>query len=153
MRQETRKMDQRMKKTQILTRLYDVTPTIVLRLNLFKARHVIQQQNGVTTCKIYVVTLLLWKAESSKLHYGITWTLDYTITSFKLARWKIHVSSLRGFASIAGGLDHVNPVIRLPIEHGINMVLGGFEIARIIEQTKDIYSGLLTLETTNETMV
>ncbi|GJV32134.1 hypothetical protein Tco_1392534 [Tanacetum coccineum] len=25
-----------------------------------------------------------------------------------------------GFGSIAGGLDHVNPVIRLPIEHGIS---------------------------------
>ncbi|GJU86300.1 retrovirus-related pol polyprotein from transposon TNT 1-94 [Tanacetum coccineum] len=25
-----------------------------------------------------------------------------------------------GFGSIAGGLDHVNPIIRLPIEHGIN---------------------------------
>ncbi|GJY56813.1 hypothetical protein Tco_0455928 [Tanacetum coccineum] len=29
-----------------------------------------------------------------------------------------------GFSSIAGGLDHVNPVIRLPLEHGISRVLG-----------------------------
>nr|GEX97206.1 hypothetical protein [Tanacetum cinerariifolium] len=29
-----------------------------------------------------------------------------------------------GFCSIAGGLDHANPVIRLPLEHGINRVLG-----------------------------
>ncbi|GJS12713.1 hypothetical protein Tco_0407185 [Tanacetum coccineum] len=29
-----------------------------------------------------------------------------------------------GFGSIAGGLDHVNPVIRLPLEHGISRVLG-----------------------------
>ncbi|GJX84724.1 hypothetical protein Tco_0335498 [Tanacetum coccineum] len=28
-----------------------------------------------------------------------------------------------GFGSIAGGLDHVNPVIRLPLEHRINGVL------------------------------
>ncbi|GJZ95732.1 hypothetical protein Tco_0668066 [Tanacetum coccineum] len=27
-----------------------------------------------------------------------------------------------GFGSIAGGLDHVNPVIRLPLERGINRV-------------------------------
>ncbi|GJV52837.1 hypothetical protein Tco_1448578 [Tanacetum coccineum] len=29
-----------------------------------------------------------------------------------------------GFGSIAGGLDHVNPVIRLPLKHGISRVLG-----------------------------
>ncbi|GKD33618.1 hypothetical protein Tco_1249127, partial [Tanacetum coccineum] len=29
-----------------------------------------------------------------------------------------------GFGSIAGGLDHVNPVIRLPLERGISRVLG-----------------------------
>nr|GEY47081.1 zinc knuckle CX2CX4HX4C [Tanacetum cinerariifolium] len=28
-------------------------------------------------------------------HYSITWTLDYAITSFKLARWKVHVTSIR----------------------------------------------------------
>ncbi|GKB57117.1 hypothetical protein Tco_0913303 [Tanacetum coccineum] len=28
-----------------------------------------------------------------------------------------------GFGSIVGGLDHVNPVIRLPIEHGISQVI------------------------------
>nr|GEY66991.1 mitochondrial metalloendopeptidase OMA1-like [Tanacetum cinerariifolium] len=43
-----------------------------------------------------------------------------------------------GISSIAGGLDHVNPVIRLPLEHGISR---GSEIAGIIRQTKDIYSG------------
>nr|GEY31515.1 hypothetical protein [Tanacetum cinerariifolium] len=108
-------------------------------------------------------------------HYGVTWTLDYAVTSFKPARWKAHISSLRckplkdlrgdqglhssknstrspmeitlnlhlylivhkqlilwfrwiffdyratlGFDSTAGGLDHVNPVIRLPFEHGIS---------------------------------
>nr|GEX37978.1 hypothetical protein [Tanacetum cinerariifolium] len=74
-----------MKKTLNLTRLYGVTPTRVLRRNILKARHVTQQQYGVTTLKVYVVKLLLWKAESS---------------------------------DIAGGLDHVNPVIRLPIKHG-----------------------------------
>ncbi|GKD61164.1 hypothetical protein Tco_1298673, partial [Tanacetum coccineum] len=29
-----------------------------------------------------------------------------------------------GFGSITGGLDHVNPVIRLPLECGISRVLG-----------------------------
>ncbi|GJT27667.1 reverse transcriptase [Tanacetum coccineum] len=38
-----------------------------------------------------------------------------------------------GFGSIAGGLDHVNPVIRLPIEHGISRVLGVNEGARYME--------------------
>nr|GEU30974.1 hypothetical protein [Tanacetum cinerariifolium] len=77
----------------------------------------------------------------SPARYGITWTLDYAVTSFKPARWKVHVSSLRrkplkdhgsvgypfdyrvtlGFDSIVGGLDHVNPVIRLPLEHEISM--------------------------------
>nr|GEU68804.1 zinc knuckle CX2CX4HX4C [Tanacetum cinerariifolium] len=72
-------------------------------------------------------------------HYGVTWTVDYAVTSFKPARWKVHVNSLRdhgfvgyhfeyrvtlGFGSIAGGIDHVNPIIRLPLEHGISRVLG-----------------------------
>nr|GEV89774.1 hypothetical protein [Tanacetum cinerariifolium] len=87
-----------MKKTRILARLYGVIPTIMLRRNLFK-------------------------------RYGVTCTLDYAVTSFKPARWKVHVSSLRckplkGFDSIAGGLDHVNHIFRLPLEHGISMVLG-----------------------------
>nr|GEV20782.1 monodehydroascorbate reductase [Tanacetum cinerariifolium] len=62
---------------------------------------------------------------------------------------------------IAGGLDHVNLVIRLPLEHGISRVLEKvdypnpsvgtnqvtdsitrFEIAGIIRQTKDIYSAV-----------
>ncbi|GKE12134.1 hypothetical protein Tco_1415685, partial [Tanacetum coccineum] len=50
-----------------------------------------------------------------------------------------------GFGSIAGGLDHVNPVIRLLLEHGISRELyqrGGFGIAGIIRQTKDIYSDM-----------
>ncbi|GKF88544.1 hypothetical protein Tco_0259421, partial [Tanacetum coccineum] len=29
-----------------------------------------------------------------------------------------------GFGSIASGIDHVNPVIRLPLERGISRVLG-----------------------------
>ncbi|GJU40648.1 hypothetical protein Tco_1193605 [Tanacetum coccineum] len=52
-----------MEKTQILKRLYGVTPKIVLRRNIFK-------------------------------HYGVTWTLDYAVTSFKPARWKVDVGSL-----------------------------------------------------------
>ncbi|GJY26573.1 hypothetical protein Tco_0401299 [Tanacetum coccineum] len=103
-----------MKKTRILTRLYGVTPTIVLRRNLFKARHVTQQDYGVTTRKVYAVTLLLWKdelSESALRHHGfVGYPFDYHVTL--------------GFGSIAGGLDHVNPVIRLPLEHGISRVLG-----------------------------
>ncbi|GJX70256.1 reverse transcriptase domain-containing protein [Tanacetum coccineum] len=34
-----------------------------------------------------------------------------------------------GFGSIVGGLDNANPVIRLPIEHGINRVLQAHEIS------------------------
>ncbi|GJZ63129.1 reverse transcriptase domain-containing protein [Tanacetum coccineum] len=117
-------------------------------------------------------------------HYSVTWTLDYAVTSFKLARWKwphsdnpfinqstavprgdqgLHYSknSTRspreitlklllylivhklllswfhrisfdyrvplGFGSIAGSLDHGNPVIRLPVKHEISRVLGSDE--------------------------
>ncbi|GKD50477.1 hypothetical protein Tco_1279453 [Tanacetum coccineum] len=74
-------------------RLYDVTPAIVLRRNLFKAIRVTQQDYGVTRLKIYVVTLLIWKDKLSES--ALTWTLDYTVTSSKPARWKVHVSSLR----------------------------------------------------------
>ncbi|GJX35474.1 homeodomain-like protein [Tanacetum coccineum] len=37
-----------------------------------------------------------------------------------------------GFGSIAGGLDHVNPVIRLPLEHGISRVLGKDGIRNLV---------------------
>ncbi|GJR61996.1 hypothetical protein Tco_1504158 [Tanacetum coccineum] len=48
-----------------------------------------------------------------------------------------------GFGSIAGGLDLINPVIRLPLEHGINQRVNNlYRIARIIGQTKDIYSDM-----------
>ncbi|GJQ94587.1 zinc knuckle CX2CX4HX4C containing protein [Tanacetum coccineum] len=73
-----------MKKTRILKRLYGVTPTIVLRRNLFKGRHVTQQDYGIS--------------------------FEYHVTL--------------GFGSIVGGLDHANPVIRLPIEYGISKALG-----------------------------
>ncbi|GJW60999.1 hypothetical protein Tco_0110334 [Tanacetum coccineum] len=111
-----------MKKTQILVRLYDVTPTIVLCRNLFKARHVTQQDYSITTCKVYAVTLLIWKDELSesalrhlrrkllKDHGFIGYPFDYRVTL--------------GFGSIAGGLYHLNPVIRLPFKHGISKVLG-----------------------------
>ncbi|GJT69343.1 hypothetical protein Tco_1028629, partial [Tanacetum coccineum] len=46
-----------------------------------------------------------------------------------------------GFSSIAGGLDHVNPVIRLPIEHGISRVLGSTENAiKHIEKVLEVAS-------------
>ncbi|GJS30500.1 hypothetical protein Tco_0491120 [Tanacetum coccineum] len=85
-----------------------------LRRNLFKARHVTQQDYGVTKLKVYVVTSLLWKAKTSKSalrHHGfVGYPFDYHVTL--------------GFGSIMGGLDLVNPVIRLPLEHGISRVLG-----------------------------
>nr|GEX28280.1 hypothetical protein [Tanacetum cinerariifolium] len=61
-----------MKKTRILTRVYGVTPMTVLRRNIFKARHVTNQDYGVITCKVYAVTLLLWKAEKSSRNIGST---------------------------------------------------------------------------------
>ncbi|GJX90727.1 retrovirus-related pol polyprotein from transposon TNT 1-94 [Tanacetum coccineum] len=80
-----------MKKTRILTRLYSVTTSIVLCRNLFKARHITQQDYNVTT-----------------YHGFVGYPIDYRVTL--------------GFDSIAGGLDHVNPVIRKPLECGISMV-------------------------------
>ncbi|GJY31562.1 retrovirus-related pol polyprotein from transposon TNT 1-94 [Tanacetum coccineum] len=91
--------------------------------------------------------------------YGVTWLISYAITYFMPTTWKAS-SSLYGitlckvtpypfdyrvtlgFGSIAGGLDPVSPVIRLPIEHGINSGtrIGGFRIAGIIGQTKYTYS-------------
>ncbi|GJW04109.1 hypothetical protein Tco_1562965 [Tanacetum coccineum] len=79
-----------MKKTRILTRLYGVTPMIVLRRNLFKARHVTQQD--------YI--------NHTQDHGFVGYPFDYRVTL--------------GFGSIAGGLDHVNPIIRLPLERGIS---------------------------------
>ncbi|GJS96730.1 retrovirus-related pol polyprotein from transposon TNT 1-94 [Tanacetum coccineum] len=42
-------------------------------------------------------------------HYGVTWTLDYAITSFKPAIWKVHVSSLR-HKLLKGDLDEIEEV-------------------------------------------
>ncbi|GKB58226.1 hypothetical protein Tco_0914412, partial [Tanacetum coccineum] len=83
-----------MKKTRILTRLYGVTPMIVLHRNIFKARHVTQQDYSVTSLKVYAVTLLLWKAKTSESTLRRNMTLDYAVTSFKAAIRKVHVSSL-----------------------------------------------------------
>ncbi|GKC01371.1 retrovirus-related pol polyprotein from transposon TNT 1-94 [Tanacetum coccineum] len=62
----------------------------------------------------YAVNLLLpmiWKVVSPLQHHGfVGYPFDYRVTL--------------GFGSIVGGLDHVNPVIRLPLEHGISRVLG-----------------------------
>ncbi|GJT20041.1 hypothetical protein Tco_0878747 [Tanacetum coccineum] len=50
-----------------------------------------------------------------------------------------------GFGSIAGGLDHVNPVIRLPLEHGISRVLGLDDYSNP-EMGDDVDINTLTLE-------
>ncbi|GJZ76930.1 hypothetical protein Tco_0641602 [Tanacetum coccineum] len=42
------------------------------------------------------------------------------------------------FGSIAGGLDHVNPVIRLPLEHGIIRVLGKVDHPNLIVGTNQV---------------
>nr|GEY55008.1 hypothetical protein [Tanacetum cinerariifolium] len=106
-----------MKKTRILTRLYVVTPTIVLRRNLFKARHVTQQD-------VYAVTLLIWKDELSEsaLRRNLSTSSDGLDHGFVGYPFDYRVTL--GFGSIADGLDHVNHVIRLPLEHGISRVLG-----------------------------
>ncbi|GKC82176.1 hypothetical protein Tco_1137893 [Tanacetum coccineum] len=126
-----------MKKTRILARLYGITPTIVLRRNLFKARHVTQQDYGVTTLMVYAVTLLIWKDELSELalrrkplkdHGFVGYPFDYRVTL--------------GFGSIAGGLDHVNPVIRLPLEHGISRNMSEAmdqEVNSLMQQVADDY--------------
>nr|GEV82200.1 hypothetical protein [Tanacetum cinerariifolium] len=124
-----------MKKTRILARLYDVTPTIVLRCNLFKARHVTQQDYDVTTRKVYAVTLLIWEdelSESALRHHGfVRYPFDYRVTL--------------GFGSIAGGLDHVNPIIRLPLEHEIGRVLGKDDHS-ILNMRDDVDISTLTIE-------
>ncbi|GJW77390.1 hypothetical protein Tco_0139072 [Tanacetum coccineum] len=153
-----------MKKTRILTRLYDVTPTIVLRRNLFKARHVTQQDYSVTIRKVYAVTLLLWKDESSEsalrhlrsdqgLHSSKNFTrspreitlilLLYLIVHKPLLLWFRWISFnyrvTLDFGSITGGLDHVNPVIRLPIKYGISR-------GTRVDMSDDVDISTLTIE-------
>ncbi|GJZ03470.1 hypothetical protein Tco_0536745 [Tanacetum coccineum] len=111
-----------MKKKRILTRLYDVTPTIVLRRNLFKERHVTQQDYSITTRKVYAVTLLIWKDELSES--ALRRNVDTWLRHHGFIGHPFEYRVTLGFGSIAGGLDHVNPVIILPLRHGINGVLG-----------------------------
>ncbi|GKA16193.1 hypothetical protein Tco_0695940 [Tanacetum coccineum] len=47
-----------------------------------------------------------------------------------------------GFGSITGGLDHVNLVIRLPLEHGISRVLGTMAGVDINTLTMEQYLAL-----------
>nr|GEZ67563.1 hypothetical protein [Tanacetum cinerariifolium] len=47
---------------------------------------------------------------------------------------------------IGGSLDHVNPVIRLPIEHGISMVLGLKDQTQRIVDSNGLIPGLTTSE-------
>ncbi|GKC29842.1 retrotransposon protein, putative, ty1-copia subclass [Tanacetum coccineum] len=133
-----------MKKTRILTKLYGVTLTIVLRRNLFK-------HYGVAWTLDYAVTP--FKPARWEVHVSSLWrkpikdlrgdqdlhssknstrspreiTLNlllYLIVHKQLLSWFRWISFdyrvTLGFGSIAGGLDPVNPVIRLPIKHGIS---------------------------------
>nr|GEZ58231.1 hypothetical protein [Tanacetum cinerariifolium] len=93
-----------MKKTWILTRLYDVTPTIVLCHNLFKVRH-----NIFYAYNMESLVSTLWR-NTLEDHGFVGYPFDYRV--------------ILGFGSITGGIDHVNPVIRLSLEHGISRVLG-----------------------------
>ncbi|GJT65640.1 hypothetical protein Tco_1017120 [Tanacetum coccineum] len=123
-----------MKKTRILMRLYGVTPTIELRRNLFKARHVTQQDYGITTRKVYAVTLLLWKDELSKS--ALRRNVDTLLRHHGFVGYPFDYRVPLSFGSIAGGLDHVNPVIRLPLEHGISRVTMPRKTAEDHQNTK-----------------
>ncbi|GJX53646.1 hypothetical protein Tco_0282015 [Tanacetum coccineum] len=59
--------------------------------------------------EVHVETFKVRK-DSFKDHGFIGYPFDYRVTL--------------GFGSITGGLDHVNPVIRLPLEREISRVLG-----------------------------
>ncbi|GKC07902.1 hypothetical protein Tco_0999512 [Tanacetum coccineum] len=134
-------------------RLYGVTPETVLRRNIFKARHVIQQDYDVTSLKVYAITLLLWKAKTSEsalrhprgdqgLYTSKNSTrtpkeitpnlLLYSILHKQLLSWfrwiSFYYRVTLGFGSIASGLDQVNLVIRLPIEHGISRIMVSLDI-------------------------
>ncbi|GJR18097.1 cysteine-rich receptor-like protein kinase [Tanacetum coccineum] len=102
----------KMKKTRILTKVYGVTPTIVLRRNVFMARHVTQDPRGDQGLKS-------WK-NSTRNPKEITLILLLYLIVHKphLYHFDHHVTL--SFGSIADGLDHVSPVIRLTIERGIN---------------------------------
>ncbi|GJY17525.1 hypothetical protein Tco_0389016 [Tanacetum coccineum] len=62
-------------------------------------------------CEIFIRKLLHQVSQSSHetVHGFVGYPFDYRITL--------------GFDSIAGGLDHVNPIIRLLLEHGTSRVL------------------------------
>ncbi|GJT39666.1 retrovirus-related pol polyprotein from transposon TNT 1-94 [Tanacetum coccineum] len=76
--------------------------------------------------------------ETLRHHGFVGYPFDYCVTL--------------GFGSIAGGLDHVNPVIRLRLEHGISRVLGlddysnpstddqdAFEHVRVVFEIIDLF--------------
>ncbi|GJT46115.1 hypothetical protein Tco_0954830 [Tanacetum coccineum] len=92
---------------------------------------------ALVLCKCIQTCLLNWHVANLEIQ-------DRKISWFRWISFDYRVPL--GFGRIAGGLDHVNPVIRLPIEHGISRELfqrGGFEITGIIGQTKYIYSGTM----------
>ncbi|GJY60083.1 mutator type transposase [Tanacetum coccineum] len=68
-------------------------------------------KNSTRSPREITLNLLLYLIIHKQLLLWFRWiSFDYRVTL--------------GFGSIAGGLDHVNPVIRLPLEHGISRVLG-----------------------------
>ncbi|GJY55198.1 retrovirus-related pol polyprotein from transposon TNT 1-94 [Tanacetum coccineum] len=86
-------------------------------------------------CETFIQKLLHQVSQSSREtdHGFIGYPFDYRITL--------------GFGSIAGGLDHVNPVIRLPLEHEINKVPGKDDLSNptlneVRERREDVYTTL-----------
>ncbi|GKA76941.1 MAK10-like protein [Tanacetum coccineum] len=84
---------------------------------LLVGRGFLATANAVIDCrkaKIAVgegITRLVFGVKGVDLdHCFVGYPFDYRVTL--------------GFGSIAGVIDHVNPVIRLPLEHGISRVLG-----------------------------
>ncbi|GJY45751.1 hypothetical protein Tco_0434814 [Tanacetum coccineum] len=166
-------------------RLYGVTPMIVLRRNIFKARHVTQQDYDVTTHNVYAVTLLVWKDKSSELvlrRNEDTWlrhlrgdqglhssknstrspreiTLNlllYLIVHKQLLSWFRWISFdyrvTLGFGSIVGSLDHVNPVIKQPLERRIIKETSIRHIQDIVYEDSGRYRTWSLLQETSDTL-
>ncbi|GKA79522.1 hypothetical protein Tco_0786118 [Tanacetum coccineum] len=66
--------------------------------------------------------------ETLPYHGFIGYPFDYRVTL--------------GFGSIVGGLDHVNLVIRLPLEHGISRVLGKDDHSNLRVETNPVTASI-----------
>ncbi|GJV38674.1 zinc finger, CCHC-type containing protein [Tanacetum coccineum] len=85
----------------------------ILKLTLPTGRYVVPTGRVIATDSVIVATsgyVVPAAYDISPDHGFIGYPFDYHVTL--------------GFGSIAGGLDHVNPVIRLPHKHRISRILG-----------------------------